>query len=256
MPTLALPEVTLAYDDRGTGDPALVLIHGLACDRSYLAPQAERFVGRHRVVSVDLRGHGESSAAASYRIRDFGDDVLRLLDALELPRVVVAGHSMGGLVALEVAARDPERVVGAALLDSPILLGAETGPIFKELLAALAGPNYVEVFRAFNAQCFFPYEDAARRERLLNEMCSVPREVVLPALEAIVTYDSAAACARISAPLLYLRGLNAVSEALWHEHVPHGLWGQPTGAGHFHQLEVPDQVNAMLDRFLALALRS
>ena len=52
--------VTLAFEDRGAGKPVFVFVHGWACDRSFFAPQAEHFARRHRVVSVDLRGHGES----------------------------------------------------------------------------------------------------------------------------------------------------------------------------------------------------
>jgi pimeloyl-ACP methyl ester carboxylesterase len=55
MPTIARNGVKLAFEDRGAGKPAFVFVHGTACDRSFLAPQAEHFARQHRVVSVDLR---------------------------------------------------------------------------------------------------------------------------------------------------------------------------------------------------------
>src|SRR3990172_12732980 len=62
MPTITHNGVKLAYESRGTGRPAFVFVHGWTCDRSFFAPQAKHFARRHRVVSLDLRGHGESEA--------------------------------------------------------------------------------------------------------------------------------------------------------------------------------------------------
>ena len=56
--------VKLAFDQIGSGSPPLVLVHGWTCNHGYFAPQREHFSKRHRVVSVDLRGHGQSDAAA------------------------------------------------------------------------------------------------------------------------------------------------------------------------------------------------
>jgi pimeloyl-ACP methyl ester carboxylesterase len=60
MATTVRQGTKLAFEDRGAGKPAFVFVHGWTCDRSFFAPQAEHFAQRHRVVSVDLRGHGES----------------------------------------------------------------------------------------------------------------------------------------------------------------------------------------------------
>jgi len=77
MATIMRNSVKLAFEDRGAGKPAFVFVHGWTCDRSFFAPQAEHFAQRHRVVSVDLRGHGESDkpqgaypvgAYAGYRV--------------------------------------------------------------------------------------------------------------------------------------------------------------------------------------------
>jgi pimeloyl-ACP methyl ester carboxylesterase len=60
MPTITRNGVKLACKSRGKGKPAFVFVHGWTCDRSFFAPQAKHFARRHRVVSLDLRGHGES----------------------------------------------------------------------------------------------------------------------------------------------------------------------------------------------------
>ena len=96
MATIARNGIRLAYDDRGAGEPAFVFVHGWTCDRSFFAPQAEHFARRHRVVSVDLRGHGESDKPEGpYPIaRLCGRH--RVSHRPAWPRKVVAvGHSIG-----------------------------------------------------------------------------------------------------------------------------------------------------------------
>ena len=66
----------LAFEDGGVGEPPFVFVHGWTCVRSSFAPQTEHFAQRRRVVSVDLRGHGESDKpAGSYPIAAYADDV-------------------------------------------------------------------------------------------------------------------------------------------------------------------------------------
>lgn len=66
MATIVHKGTKLAYEDRGAGKPAFVFVHGWTCNRSFFAPQAEHFARRHRVVSLDLRGHGESDKPQWY----------------------------------------------------------------------------------------------------------------------------------------------------------------------------------------------
>jgi pimeloyl-ACP methyl ester carboxylesterase len=60
MRMLVRDDVALAYEEAGRGDPPLLLVHGWTCDHSFFAPKFEHFSRTHRVVNVDLRGHGES----------------------------------------------------------------------------------------------------------------------------------------------------------------------------------------------------
>ncbi|HET7035992.1 MAG TPA: alpha/beta hydrolase, partial [Thermomicrobiaceae bacterium] len=122
METLRRDGVTLAYEDRGQGDPTIVLVHGWACDHSYVAPQAEHFRRTHRVVAVDLRGHGESDKPEQdYTMAQFADDLVWLCGQLSVVKPVVIGHSMGGVIAFELAARHPDLPAAVVALDSPII---------------------------------------------------------------------------------------------------------------------------------------
>lgn len=112
--------VTLNVRERGDGTlgrPALVFLHYFGGSSRAWLPVMDRLAGTFRCVALDLRGFGDSEAPASgYAISDGADDVAALVGALDLQRYILVGHSMGGKVALALAARQP------AGLDSLILL--------------------------------------------------------------------------------------------------------------------------------------
>ena len=106
---------------RGAGDVAVVFLHCWACNRDYwrhqVGPVAE---AGYRVVALDLPGHGASAAAerAEWTLPGLGADVEAVIRDLGLERVVLVGHSMGGPVALETAARMPGTVAGIVGVDT------------------------------------------------------------------------------------------------------------------------------------------
>ena len=109
----------IAYEDVGQGSPAVVLIHGAFGDRSHYAAQLKHLAQRHRVLALDLRGHGESDVPQDgFWLRDYAEDVVAVCEAADLDRCVLCGHSMP--VALVAASLKPERVAGVALLDGTV----------------------------------------------------------------------------------------------------------------------------------------
>ena len=125
----------IEFDDIGSGDPALVFIHGWCCDRSYFAPQVDHFASSHRVVAVDQRGHGKTAHAADgdYSVAAVAADAAELVDGLGLDRPVLIGHSLGGLVSLAVAASRPELIRGVVMVDpAPIIMITISAPDLLE----------------------------------------------------------------------------------------------------------------------------
>ena len=259
MPRVVRDGVALHYQEAGTGDPPLVLLHGWCCDHTYLAPQIEHLQRGHRVVALDLRGHGQSDKPQQlYTIEGFADDVAWLCSQLALAKPVVVGHSMGGIVALDLAARYPDLPAAIAMLDAATVPPPTTGDAIQRLLAALRGPAYREAQRQYVARVLFiPTDDAVRRERILDAMSAAPQQVMASAMESVLHYDSVSAARACRVPALYICANDTRPRsdlARFRELCPQLMVGQTVGSGHFCQLEVPEQVNAMLDRFLAISL--
>jgi len=100
----------------GAGDP-VVLLHGLFGAASNLGAVARRLSTTYRVISLDLRNHGASPHAATMRYVEMAQDVAETLAAMTVPAVAVAGHSMGGKVAMRLALDRPDMVSRVAVLD-------------------------------------------------------------------------------------------------------------------------------------------
>lgn len=114
----------LGYEDIGTGDQPLVMLHGLLLDaRSNRGTAAHMAAAGHRVVSLDLLGHGRSdhpAHASEYRMDVYAEQVVALLDHLGVPDAVLMGTSLGANVSLLAATRHPDRVRGL-VLEMPVL---------------------------------------------------------------------------------------------------------------------------------------
>ncbi|MFF2371631.1 alpha/beta fold hydrolase [Agromyces sp. NPDC058110] len=101
-----------------TDAPAMVLLHALGDRADDWAVVAEHFARSHRVVAIDLRGHGRSDWPGEYTFELMRDDVIGVLDALGLADITLIGHSMGGTVALLIAEAEPGRIARLVIEDS------------------------------------------------------------------------------------------------------------------------------------------
>jgi pimeloyl-ACP methyl ester carboxylesterase len=247
--------VAIAYDTAGTGDPAIVFVPGWSCDRTYFAPQFEHFAARHAVVTVDLRGHGESSridpGAGVYAVSAFADDVLAVAETLGFIRPVVVGHSLGALVALACAART-DALSSAIMVDPPPIVDEERKAFFRDSFDAVANDDDCSWRRRFVEGMFLP-TDTARRQDIVDGMTQLPPKIAAASLRSIADFDGVAALQAVDVPLLSIGSAEPSDTAAdLRSACPTITIGQTVGSGHFIQLEVPGQVNPMIERFLAI----
>jgi len=253
MPTITHNGVKLAYDSRGKGRPAFVFIHGWTCDRSFFAPQAKHFARRHRVVSLDLRGHGQSDKPQGpYPISTYADDIAALIDTLRLGKVVAVGHSMGGITALQLAADHPDKVAAIVMVDpAPLVWPPELKTGVDSIVGAIEGGNQ-EPRRQFIADALFmKTSDKTLKKRVLKTMMASPSHVAADAMKGILAFDGPAIAARCKVPALHLAATPPLNPPhLMTQWMPNVVNGWTVGAGHFNMMEVPDQVNSMIGAFL------
>jgi pimeloyl-ACP methyl ester carboxylesterase len=258
MPSFDNDGVTLAFDDNeGSGSPAFVFVHGWTCNRSFFAPQFDYFGRDHRAIAVDLRGHGESTQAKDddYSVEVFANDVAALIEHLGVAPAVVVGHSLGGAITTQLAASRPDLVAAAVLVDvAPMIIAAELQPIFDGLVGALDSDAHDSTRASVVSGMFMSTDDAARREWIAATMAATPRRVATPSIAGILTIGGGP-LSRVTCPIVSIGSAAPTHEPAQLKAVnPNSVIGQTVGAGHFNMLEVPEQVNAMIERFVKVSL--
>jgi len=245
--------IEIAYDVRGPidGRPAIVFVHGWSCDRTYWRGQADAFAGRHRVVTVDLAGHGASGAGRrSWTMPAFGADLAAVVEAEDLREAVLVGHSMGGDVIAEGALLVRDRVLGLVWVDTYRTLEDEDEDDDEAGLNA-----FVESFRndfrgavdAFVRRVTPASSGVELVDWIANDMASAPREIALDALDHAVhgLRPTRAAIDRLGLAAAAINPPEPPSdEASLARHGVELL--TMTGVGHFAMLEDPPKFNRLL----------
>lgn len=138
MPHLERDGERLAFETFGPTDGPIVLcVHNLLTDRTIFADVVTHVGHRARVVLVDLRGHGESTARRRFSMEDLGADLLAVLDAVGAARAVVVGVSLGAAAAIELALRAPDRVAALLLMGVNPHASTGTDAVKNTILAAI-----------------------------------------------------------------------------------------------------------------------
>jgi len=247
--------VGLAYTDIGDGAPPIVAIHGLCDSLEVMAPLAVHMADRHRVVSVDLRGHGASDAPeGEYTIETLADDVAAACDHREIDDVIVVGHSLGGAVAVQLAASRPDLVAAVAMLEGALLFREEVMQGVAPLFEALGSPAWRDALHGFVDGGFIATDDPEVRAAAHARVDGLTHHAMRAVFDAAGQWNAEAALRACLVPLLYVEaGSNLTDLDRFAVLCPQLQIGRTVGVGHNQMLATPRQVVAMIDRFIDLA---
>ena len=261
MTTANVNGITIGYDDEGTGDDVLVLVHGHPFDRSMWRPQVEHFAAAGwRVIAADLRGYGETTVVPGITPLDvFANDIAGLLDHLGVEKFVLAGLSMGGQIVMECARTFPERLRGLVLADT--FAQAET-PQGRRNRNDMADRLLREGMSGYATEVLWkmvaPHNTAAG-EHVAKMMHNAPPEGAAAALRGRAERpDYTATLEAITVPTLVVVGgddeYTPVKDAEYlHERVPGSTLVVVDGAAHMPNLERPEVFNKAVAELLAQA---
>jgi pimeloyl-ACP methyl ester carboxylesterase len=260
--------------ERGRGRP-LLLIHGITLQAGIWAPQLHQLADRYRVLAMDVRGHGRSTAGSEgFGRRIAAGDVATVLEHFDLREAVIVGHSMGGMILMEFAGDHPEdldeRVAGLVFMDTaayqlapkPLLplaraLGRRVRARFdsgRPVPHRAMGDDdlsWVLTRLAFGSRPSARAVDVVRR-------CGaeVPQSTALPSGIDLLDHDARRALGATSTPSMILVGsrdlLTPVAAARRiAEFLPEARFEVLAGAGHQLMQERPFEVAALLDDFVS-----
>ena len=205
------------------------------------------------MVSIDLRGHGESDKPQGpYPITAYADDIAHLITTLRLGKVVAVGHSMGGITVLQLGAAHPDKVAAIVMVDpAPLVFPPDLKGAIDQMVSAIESGNQ-EPRRQFIADALFlPTSDKKLVDRVLKVMMAAPPHVAGAAMKGILAFDGPAVAKQCSVPALHLAAATPLNPPhLMSQWLPKVVNGWTVGAGHFNMMETPDQVNSMIEGFL------
>jgi pimeloyl-ACP methyl ester carboxylesterase len=261
----------LDHTREGRGRPTIVFVHGFGCARSDWRHQVAHLRGRFETVAVDLGGHGTTPGTEAHeRIDTHGQDVAALLDELAIDRAVLVGHSMGCRIVMHAMSLAPTRVVGLVLVDGS-RLGAAGSTTHEERRKRVAEIGYRAFIEPMFAQMFRPGTDPAIARPIIDRAINMPEKLAGNLFPNIGMWDAGhfdEIFAKASVPLMAIQTtfMTPAGERASIEK------GQPSAyledvlrlvpgarieiiekAGHFPQIEQPDEVNALIDGFMSKA---
>ena len=249
--------VTIVYSAAGAGEPALVFIHGGLADRTFWDGQLKAFANRHRVLAVDLAGHGESGTNRSkWGIPEFAADVRAVVEAEKPKRVIVIGNSLGGPVAIEAALLLSGRALGVVGVDTFQDLGSKIGADEARQRAELFRSDFSSGLKQMLRALFHPDADPALVAETERRMARTSPEAAYATLLSLAGYDTGPPARRLSVPIRTINGdlfptdveavrrVKADFDAIILPHM-----------GHYPMLERPEEFNRHLASIITELLR-
>lgn len=252
--------VPISYEVYGAGEPTLVFVHGWSCDSRYWREQTAYFSKKHRVVILDLAGHGHSGMSrAKYAMVAFGEDVRAVTESTGSHSVILIGHSMGGSVIAEAARLMPGRVIGLIGIDT---LENIEYPMTREELKKMIAPlekNFRAGSREFVGQMISTNTDPKLRDWILSDVSAAPPAVALSAMNEMMTQyatgEAAKVFEQVRIPVITVNGDTwPIDYEANRRHMSSYDAIVLKKADHFLMLDRPEEFNRALEKAIRMLL--
>lgn len=255
-----------AFTQHGDGDTAVLLLHGIGGGQAIWNDEvsgtaAALAAAGYAAFSIDLPGYGASAAMGPPDMEAFVAAVLAIIDLAAARQTVLVGHSMGGMIAQDLVARQPSRVHGLVLACTSAAFGGSGGTWQERFVGERLAPLDDGLGMAGMAQRLVPgmvspASDAASRQKSIDVMSRVPEATYRAALKTIVGFDRREALASIAVPTLLLAAEHDrtappdMMQRMATRIGSHAQYHCLPQAGHIANVEAPAAFNAAVLQFL------
>ncbi|HKW50494.1 MAG TPA: alpha/beta hydrolase [Candidatus Eisenbacteria bacterium] len=243
----------LAAGVRGSGNPTLVLIHSLGQDRTVWNRLASRLEGRYRLVIVDLPGHGRSASIPDVSVASVTEALDRTLRERKVKQALLVGHSYGGLVALEEAAKHPDRAAGVVTIETETYANVDSERVANlEQIMAQRYPLFIRgVFESMT-------RDSSEVDSVVAKAGLVPRDVLAEYFRDAWRADIRPSIRSLKAPIMVVaidttwppqESWTSARKRFGYETAGPAIGRRIWGAAHLVQLDQPDTLAAAISEF-------
>jgi len=260
MPTLDVEGLNLHYELIEGGEPTVLLLHGWTANLHRWDKVVESLKGHYKFIMVDLRGHGESDKpeGVGYTLDHYVNDIVTIIEKLDLDKVIVAGHSMGGMIAQKLYFKIPDRIGGLILIGTTAKVvdnfSMKLSTSFALFMFKIA---YNFAFKTVLSRAFSKLTPKEEKEKLIKTgLETTPKYVVIESFRDFVkNFDMRNKLGDIEAPTLIIVGENdRMLPPRMSKFLADNIKGAELQiieeAGHEVMLEKPEDVAKSIDMFL------
>jgi len=253
--TMSPDDVHIEYHVYGHGEPAVVLIHGWACDESYWNAQVAALAPHYTVVTLNLAGHGASGRnRTDWSIANYAQDVAAVTRQIPNSRLVLVGHSMGADVALAATPLIGSRVIGVVAVEALRSVGEPPLPARDiERRVAPFSSDFVGATRNLVSSSLFEKgADPVLVQKVAYNMSLRPPAVAVPSMRSLLSMDLAGLLPAIHVPVYAVNSdLAPTDAARIRKSLPDFTLDVLDHSGHFLMLETPARFNPLLLKDIA-----
>jgi len=267
----------ISFDDGGYSGLPVMFVHSLGGNSKQWSSQLDHLRRSRRAIALDLRGHGLSQMPedGDYAVESLADDIDSVVKELRLHRFVLVGHSLGGCVAIAYTDAHPEVVAGLLLADScgrgpfcrwddckpedvtsfhlaePLRqVAEEEAERWKDFIGALESESYSGLIEDYYGS-LLSGSRLPVQQTVIHDLRSTPRETVIGIFKSLSQHDPIPALKRYRGPKASIITRFNSSPFSLHELVADLARISMEGTGHWLQMDKPEEVNRILDEFLA-----
>jgi pimeloyl-ACP methyl ester carboxylesterase len=244
---------SINVDDGGNGDIPILFVHSLAGNAKQWFYQLEHLRKFRRAIAFDLRGHGQSDppTKGDYAIESLAKDIDGVVNALNLHRFFLVGHSLGGAISISYAGSHPQKVSGLLLADPSG--DARKIPLdqINQFLSALQSNSYPKVIEDYWEGLLIGSNPAVQ-EKVMQDLNNTKAETVIGFFQSLLKFDPLTPLQRYKGKKLsVITHINDTPISL------HNLMTdlpviEVSGSGHWLQMDKPHEFNRILDNFLIM----
>ncbi|MFW9966030.1 MAG: alpha/beta fold hydrolase [Candidatus Thorarchaeota archaeon] len=258
MPLIQTDDIETYYEMTGEGE-SIVFVHGAGGSHGNWHPQVKHFSDRFRVLTYDVRGHGESGGSdRKYSCALFADDLHELITALHIEKPVLCGLSLGGMISQEYAVKYQSNLAGLVLADTAVATALTLSDKLQKWMFPVSLIKWYirrktpEDYARWSFKYFDMNDDV--REYLIQEQLGMDQVEFLKLMDAIYGFKLLD-LASIKVPTLVVLGENERKAVFPHadkmiELIDGSKKVIIPDAGHASNLENPDEFNQVLNEFL------